>query len=433
MKKYQKLATCSLILAILFNLTISGLFAAELDSNPIITAVIQDKPELYEKPLIIGLNPDNSEVMVYLNGVYEGNANINREQTGTDNFFYQINRNLTEGLYKVTVVAKDRTSLRLSNISNEYSFSIKSLPAPTLIQPDENTITGKVKPFITGLTVNNTKVHLFIDGVYNGKTDLLNHESGTANFKYVPFLNLAPGWHTAYAKSEDLGGHLSVESNVLHFRIENSNPAPTLIASVANNKTNANQPFISGVAKNNSKVRIFIDKKLNGEFLVTNNESGTAHFSYKPFLALNPGRHMVYATALDSRGKESIWSNVMYFSVGEVLENKSSDLKSEEQEKTSVEDSKTKTEEQKEVEKIDSTKDTDSSPEVNSEVKDILNSDNKGTSTDQSGSINESKESQGKLKLNLIIFIIFLFMVIAWIFWVNRELIKERRDQNEKD
>lgn len=451
MKKYQKRFFCSLLLIIFFNLGLSGVFAIETTRDPLITGVDQDGSAYANQPLVLGLSPENSEVMVYLNGVYEGNAEVNREQTGTDNFYYQIKQDLNEGTHSVTVIAKDKTSLRLSNVSNEYHFSINSLPAPTLIQPDEKAITGKVKPFITGLTVNNTFVHLFIDGKYNGKTDYLQHESGTANFKYVPFLNLEPGWHTAWAKTEDASGRISGASNVLHFRIENPNPAPTILATVVNANTNANQPFIAGVAKNNSKIRVFVDKKLNGEFLVGAHVSGTAHFNYKPFLPLTEGRHMIYATAVDARGKESVWSNIFYFNVGQVasdqaVKGEEQDVKKETEQAQGEEVKKTdkpvvekETEEKKDDAKADDAVDADAkedktaSEEANQDIKDILNTDGNGTTTTEKGMVNESKEQQSKLKMNLVIFIIFLFMVIAWIFWVNRELIKERREQNEKD
>lgn len=450
MKKYQKFSICSLILVILFNLSINGLLAAELSINPVIVAVLQNEPELLNKPMVTGLCPENSEVMIYLDGIYEGNANVNREQTGIDNFYYQIKQNLSEGTHAVFAIAKDRTSLRLSDVSNEYSFTITPLTAPTLIQPDENTITGKVKPFITGLTVNNTLVHIFIDDVYNGKTEYLQHESGTANFKYTPFLNLAPGWHTAWAKTEDKSGRISSESNILHFRIENPNPAPSILSTIVNNKTSQDRPFISGVAKNNSKVRVFIDNTLNGEFLVINHVSGTAHFNYKPFLSLKPGRHMVYTTAVDMRGKESVWSNIVYFNVGASKPMQAAETKSVGQSVSAGEEPIEKKDFDNEAAKPAPAKETETvktveedktdlpasdieSKEINPDVKDILNPENKSTSTEEKGLINESKEQQGKLKLNLIIFIIFLFMVIAWIFWVNRELIKERREQNENE
>ena len=48
-----------------------------------------------------------------------------------------------------------------------------------------------------------------------------------------------------------------------------------------------------------------------------------------------------------------------------------------------------------------------------------------------SGLVDESKRQQGRLQLNLLIFFGFLIAVIFWIFWVNRELIKERRALGE--
>lgn len=441
MKKYQKISFYFLIMALTFNLGLSGLLAAGTDREPIITAVLQNQPGI-AGPLVLGLCAEDAEIMVYVDGTYEGNAEVNREQTGTDNFKYLIRGALEEGAHTVAVIAKDRTSLRLSNISNEYQFSVHALPAPTLIQPNEDTITGKVKPYITGLSVNNTFLHIFIDGKYNGKTEYLFHESGTANFKYTPFLNLAPGWHTAWAKAEDASGKLSKESNVLHFRIEEKNPAPTIIKTVVNKGTSANQPFITGLAKNNSKVRIFIDNKLNGEFLVINDASGTAHFSYKPFLPLAPGRHMVYATAVDMRGKESLWSNIHYFNVGTLAAAQSAQAETgtvaqekteddlgkggmEEQE-TVKEEAQTATEEKKD----DSAK---TGAESGADLKDILDAEKTPAEDIETGAVDENKSAQGKLRLNLIIFIIFLCLVIAWIFWVNRELIKERKEQNEKD
>ena len=51
----------------------------------------------------------------------------------------------------------------------------------------------------------------------------------------------------------------------------------------------------------------------------------------------------------------------------------------------------------------------------------------------QGGLINEDKKKQSNLKWNIAIFILFLLAVIIWIFWVNRELIKEQQEQDEKD
>jgi hypothetical protein len=49
------------------------------------------------------------------------------------------------------------------------------------------------------------------------------------------------------------------------------------------------------------------------------------------------------------------------------------------------------------------------------------------------GMINEGKQNQGRLKLNLVLFILFLLGVVGWLLWVNRELVKERRAQTEAE
>jgi hypothetical protein len=66
------------------------------------------------------------------------------------------------------------------------------------------------------------------------------------------------------------------------------------------------------------------------------------------------------------------------------------------------------------------------------DIESILN--NQPTMNDQgrTGLITEQKENLGKIKINLLIFIIFLMAVISWIIWVNRELVKEKHgDENE--
>ncbi|MCX6796097.1 MAG: hypothetical protein NTW06_01215, partial [Candidatus Falkowbacteria bacterium] len=57
----------------------------------------------------------------------------------------------------------------------------------------------------------------------------------------------------------------------------------------------------------------------------------------------------------------------------------------------------------------------------------------KTTKNENSGLINESKEQQGKLKWNLLIFILFLIALVVWVFWVNKELIKEKKAQAKKE
>jgi hypothetical protein len=389
---------------------------------------------------ITGIAPKNSEVLIYLDGNLVGQAEtvVNKDEL-VFNFQYKEAEKLADGTHIVMVIAKDRTSLVLSAPSNEVKFTVNVLPAPTLIAPDERTITAKVKPLIIGLTKSGSFVKIFIDGIYNGKTEILNHQSGTANFAYEPFLNLSRGQHEVYAVAEDGFGKISQTSEIFHFNIEAPMPAPTMLKPVVNGNTTDNRPFIVGLAKNDSKIKVYIDKKFNGEFQVKNDPSGTANFAYRPIKPLARGSHLVYAVAVDQRGKQSGWSNIVYFStknsaITESAQEENSDVTNTKaptisktsgatEEKVSEltvgqvepQDNKIKQADESSLEKIQDF--------IGGSIKDRLNNNR--------GMINEGEFNQGKLKLSLIIFILFLIGVIAWLLWVNRELVKERQMQNE--
>jgi len=418
---------------------------AKTGNAPTMVSVEQMGGEYLNRPLVKGLTSLNTEVMVYLDGVYIGEAHVNEENTQTNNFYFQPVEAIAPGAHIVSAVAKDKTSLVLSFFSNEIVFNTNHLlPAPTLIEPNEETITGYVKPPIKGLTYNNTLVHVFIDGIYNGKTGILNNESGTANFAYKPFLNLNAGKHTAWAVAEDLAGKKSEKSNVLYFTIEEPLPAPIVYNPVVNSNTIYDRPFIVGLAKNDLIVNVYIDHKLNGSFKVENHESGTANFAYKPFLRLSGGNHLVYTTTKDAQGKESRWSKLIYFNITRPIAPAISPeaaveepiVKSDEIEFVDEPDrpfkeptSSPEKSESGQIDILDEAATTDD--EVMDEIGEILQQPE--LSEEKTGAINEAREQQGKLSLNLVIFILFLLAIIIWIFWVNRELIKERRAQAGED
>ena len=441
MKMNKKHLFFILVVLLFFVLVPVKFSNAQTPDSPTIISIEQMGGPYLNRPLIKGLTPANTEVMVYIDGIYMGEAHINEENTATNNFYFQGIEAISAGEHYVSAVAKDKTSLTLSSFSNEIMFHTGSktsgtnLPAPTLIEPNEDTVTGSVKPLIKGLTFNNTLVHVFIDGVYNGKTQILNHASGVANFAYQPFLNLSIGEHVAWVVAEEGTGRKSGNSNVLYFKIEQPLPAPVLYSPVVNINTTKNKPFIVGLAKNDLTVNVYIDHKLNGRFSVDNHPSGTANFAFQPFSELASGNHLVYAVAVDSRGKESRWSNPVYFNVAPRAYSPSIGGEA------AVEEPIVKSDEDEYVDEIDEIKDFEEinvEPDeiseeetVSDDLKEILEIPEEEAGI--TGSVNESEEQQGKLKLNLIIFILFLVAIIIWIFWVNRELIKERRAQGEEE
>lgn len=416
--------------ALLFFFFAGQVKASRVDSPTIIELGNKKSEEFLNQLFVKGLTPANTEVLVYIDGVYTDFAKVKSEGTASDSFYYEHPTALAGG-NEVKLIAQDKTSLVLSP-PVEAEYVIPDLPAPTLIAPEEEDAIGSPKPFITGLSVNRSFVHIYIDGVYNGRTEILTHKSGTANFAYKPFLNLGVGPHKVWVVAEDEGGRKSGLSNILPFKIEEPMPAPTLFYPVVNSHTNYSRPFVVGLAKNYSFIKVFIDHKLAGQFSVANHQSGTANFAYKPFLALARGSHLVYTTAADKRGKESQWSNIIYFSVRQPIIAQSAQ---EEKEGLVGKIEEPAAGDKKEPPLVispsgDVEKGGEEKAVSDEEIKGIIGEVSEREKT-APGLIDETKKEQGKLGLNLIIFIVFLLGIIGWIFWVNRELVKEQRANKE--
>lgn len=412
---------------------------------PTIISVHAEKSGGTIKPIIKGLTEANTEVDVYINNIYQGSAIVNHEGGVTDNFYFQPKINLNEGVHLVTAVAWDKEFKNHSEHSREFFYQIEPLAAPTLIKPKEDDIVAKVKPLILGLSESATFVHFFIDGVYNGKSEILYDESGTADFAYKPFLNLEKGNHIVWTVAEDLSGRKSGISNVLRFNVEDPAVSPTLFSPVVNSGSGKEQPFIVGLIKNNHKLQIFIDGKLNGTIEPEAHPSGTTDFAYKPFLRLEPGKHFIYAVAIDERGKESRWSNIIHYEVKhpQISEEAVEDaaVKSitypEEEQKNDLEEKKTEAEKEDESvnefvdvqEKISTSSLRNEEEEI--DVSDFISDQDKGTGT--SGVVDENNNKQNRTQSNIIIFSLFLFAIIVWIFWVNKELIKEKKEAKKEE
>ncbi len=398
----------------------------ELSSNPV------SAPTLFldqnNKNLIKGLTAQNTEVLIYIDKTFAGFATVNQSNSQTNNFFYFLNQDITEGKHTVQAIARDKISLRLSVLSAPVNVFVSFPDAPTMIAPRGF---SSPQPIITGLTPSGTYVKFYIDDKYIGKTDILYHNSGTANFAYKVLKPLKPGIHKIYTKSKNKDGRESKISNILYINVQAKLPAPTL-------KKVIDKKILTGLSKNNTYIYVYIDNNLDGKFKVKNHKSGTANFAYTFSKVINDNQeHTIYTIAKDFRGKTSEKSNIIkikntkltkqsqkntekkgQISAEASYEEKTEQIKTKEQNKKEVKEllkkenqktEKTLTELEKENEKI---------------VKEIIN----GTSSEENASTTDTNNTQNKTRLNLLIFIGFLIAVIAWIFWVNKELIKEKKE-----
>lgn len=407
LKKAYLMFTFSTLFIFSLIITVKTVKASVISSPAIIESGSIRNENGIGAPFVKGLTPNNTEVLVYIDGSFISLANLGDKGTTTDSFFYQYPITLA-GNHEIMLIARDKTSLVLS-APVVVIFEAPVLPGPTLVMPTVEEVIGTARPFITGLTVSNTEVLLYIDGVYNGKIKPDLHRSGTANFAYKPTFDLKIGSHQVWAVAEDALGRKSRVSDVMNFKVSAPTPSPTLISPINNIEVIENSPKITGLAKNDSLIKIFVDSKLDGKFEVVNHESGVANFSYSPSFALTKGKHSVFATATDKQGKESKSSNLANFTVR--LPSISLDA---EEAVAGI----------KEVEAKNEIQDAD----VKKIIDENIDKENRGK-----GLLNENQEGQSKLKLNLIIFIAFLMGIIAWIFWVNKELIKEKNNIDETD
>jgi hypothetical protein len=257
------------------------------------------------------------------------------------------------------------------------------LNAPVIIQVSED-VKNTFKPVINGSTGDNTLVKIYIDGIYNGKTDFLAGDSNRISFAYQSFVDLKSGPHSIWAIAEDREGGKSQPSNIFNFEVKAGVPTPTLFMPVVNGDTNYERPFIVGLSKNNLVVKVFIDDTSSGEVKISGN-TDTVSFYYKPAQPLSIGSHTVYSIAIDNDGRESKKSNIVNFKVynPEIVSNE---------------------------EKNNKEAQTTSQNEQNQE-------------TSATSPISEGKQKPLK---NLIIFIVFVIIIIGWVGWANRKLIKEK-------
>lgn len=413
--------------SILFLLaSVSAVQAEEISAPTILEVGEKLSVEGDSRFFVKGLTEENTDVLFYVNEIFAGLADVRSENSGTDNYYFEYD--LTEENFEITAIARSKKNYLLSSPKSK-NYQVFSPPAPTIIFPAENATVIGSKINIAGLSRTNSFVEIYINDKMIGETGYLTHESGTADFSFHYSEVLSPGKYKLYLKARNILDNESNISKIINFEIIHPMPAPTLFEPVVNNSTVNNKPFIVGLAKNNSRIKIFIDNEYDGDFLVDNHESGTANFAYIPKKELTRGRHIFYATASDFFGKESKWSNIEKYEVRQPMiaeaiqeENKSFVAESLKQELKEAEEE---------------------SPIVLSEIGDKDENNNLSLGVDDrsepdiqgdiSGSFNEDSQKQSQINKDLIVFLAFLLGIIIWIVWVNKELIKEKKQAKEDD
>lgn len=203
--------------------------------TPIIKTIASNS-DAFTRPIIAGLALNDAVIEVFIDGSFDGDLSVENDPSGTAHFAYTVSEALLPGWHSVKIRARDAAG-KTSDFTHEEVFEVQattgvsvatapaltgqpsmdsSVPAaPTLINPEPGTVTRDTQPAIGGLVHNNLSVEVFVDNTYNGETTPVAHESGTTHFVYTPYVPLAPGSHTVYARSVDEYGAKSTHSNTI--------------------------------------------------------------------------------------------------------------------------------------------------------------------------------------------------------------------------
>ncbi len=282
---------------------------------------------------------------------------------------------------------------------------------------------------VNGLTSKKSAVLIYINGSYSGLANISNNDPDLNNFSYLsPVIKDFPDHKytvTAIARDlESLTLSSPTESKVISVieqsyikktdtpkqetiikqnTATNSNPnnkqeeklkAPTIITPKGN--INESRPLISGFSKNQTKVKIYIDGRLEAMVSVKDKESGTGSFEYRPDKDLDRGLHFISSSAINDKGLESDNSNILYFFISKPQTIATSTITSPD----------------------------DTQPQITIE----LNNSN-GTTTSSTIDLKKSKIAGSAFNISLLI--LFAIGVIIWIITTNMELKNGHKEKGE--
>ncbi len=75
---------------------------------------------------LTGLTPNKTRISIYVDGVYEGEAVVNEDASGTANFYFKVNKNIEIGSHKWSVISWTMNKWGRSFVSVENTFIIKT-------------------------------------------------------------------------------------------------------------------------------------------------------------------------------------------------------------------------------------------------------------------------------------------------------------------
>jgi hypothetical protein len=225
-------------IAICLFIVVSGKTALA-DSNipPTILSSSQIENAGTSQILVNGLVPTNCDALIYINGKYDGIANISQINDDVAKFSYLSSLFSSNQKFEVMVVSKNRISLEYSapaisivnSVIEKTSFrpakensaaktsSAVTITPPTIITPATTSCISTL--YVSGATINHTSVYIYIDGKVPVIIPASTGSSVYSLFSYTPTTTLDRGDHYLYAVAQDNAGNKSSKSATINFCI----------------------------------------------------------------------------------------------------------------------------------------------------------------------------------------------------------------------
>jgi hypothetical protein len=207
--------------------------------------------------LINGLVTPGNNVQIFINGKYDGLANISQITSDYSRFSYLSNPYSSNQKFEVMAIGENISSKELSAPAisqvnstiekSSFNTAPKIIPAseknsatltpPTLISP-----TGSVcvfTPYISGITLSHTSVLVYIDNKLATTLPTNNSSSTNFIFSYSSNLVLGRGTHSVYVVAENAAGVKSLKSSTVNFCISSPEISSAISTTSTENNLNA--------------------------------------------------------------------------------------------------------------------------------------------------------------------------------------------------
>ena len=201
--------------------------------------------------------------------------------------------NLRDGTHRIFVNSSDEyTQLVISSKAVLLTIDTRRPFTPTIITPINNSFVNTTTPIIQGTAKPGSYVAIFINN--NLAEVVVSNAQG--RWSYTSRV-LTEGKYQVSVVSEDRARNRSDRSKPHVFNIDvHAFRAPKIVTPIDKFVTNKNKPIISGEARADSRVNIYLNGKLTGT--VTANQKGG--WSYTPKISLPDGDYKLFASVSQS-------------------------------------------------------------------------------------------------------------------------------------